>query len=151
MEEYRYNRSNSARNTYSYVHGTAVPKENTPYRRQRQTAPVRRRYVQAQKINPIVLVSWIIASVVFIAACGLLLMSQNRMNAYVDEVSALETQIAELKAENNLTLARINESVDYDAIQQEAESLGMVKLTSDKIIDIEYSGSEYIRQYKSVP
>lgn len=151
MEEYRYNRNNSARYTNSYVHGTAVPKVNTPYRRQRQAQPVRRRYVEAQKMSPVVLVTWIIASVVFIAACALLLMSQNRMNTYVDEVSALETQIAELKAENNLTLARINESVDFDAIQQEADRLGMVKLASDKIIDIEYSGSEYIRQYKSVP
>lgn len=151
MEEYRYNRNHAVKASYSYVHGTAVPKESTPQRRKVQTAPARRRYVKVQKINPVVLASWIIASVVFVAACGLLLLSQNKMNTYVDEVSALETQIAELKAENNLTLARINESVDFDAIQQEAERLGMVKLTSDKIIDIEYSGSEYIKQYKNVP
>lgn len=151
MEEYRYSRNNNVRTSYSYVHGTAVPKETAPRKRSEQAAPSRRRYVRVQKINPMVIASWIIASVVFIAACGLLLLSQNKMNTYVDEVSALEKQIAQLKAENNLTLARINESVDFDAIQQEAGRLGMVKLTSDKIIDIEYSGSEYIRQYKNVP
>lgn len=150
MEEYRYNRNRTVKTTYSYVHGTAVPKENAPQRRNTQPAP-RRRRVKVQKINPVVIASWIVASVLFVAACGLLLLSQNKMNNYIDQVSALETQIAELKAENNLTLARINESVDFDAIQQEAERLGMVKLTSDKIIDIEYSGSEYIRQYKRVP
>lgn len=151
MEEYRYKRNHTVKTTYSYVHGTAVPKENAPQRRNTQAAPQRRRRVKVQKINPLVITSWVIASVLFVAACGLLLLSQNKMNNYIDQVSALETQIAEIKAENNLTLARINESVDFDAIQQEAERLGMVKLTSDKIIDIEYSGSEYIRQYKRVP
>ena len=150
MEEYRYNRNHTVKTTYSYVHGTAVPKENAPQRRNTQAAPKRRR-VKVQKINPVVIASWIVASVLFVAACGLLLLSQNKINNYIDQVSALETQIAELKAENNLTLARINESVDFDEIQQEAERLGMIKLTSDKIIDIEYSGSEYIRQYKTVP
>lgn len=146
-----YNQRNTAERPYTYVHGTAAPKINTPQRKVKQTQPTRRRYVRTERISPLVVTTWIIASVVLVLACGVLLTSQTRMNNYIDEVSTLETQIAEIRSDNNLALARINESVDFDQIQQEAERLGMVKLTSDKIIDVEYSGSEYIRQYKSVP
>lgn len=147
-------RNRQPQRTYNYVQGTAAPKITNPQRRDNQTpkTQVRRsRHIKAERISPIVLASWIIASIVLVLACGVLLTSQTRMNSYVDEISALEARLADIKAENNFNEARINESVDMDQLQQEAEALGMVKLTEDKIIDVEYGGSDYVRQYKSVP
>ena len=149
-----YNRNRQTQNSYRYVQGTAAPKINTPQRKPEQpkkTPGRRTRYVKTERISPVVLASWIIASAVLVLACGVLLTSQTKMNNYVDEISTLEAEIADVKAENNFNLARINESVDLDQLQQEAEALGMVKLTEDKIIDVEYGGSDYVRQYKSVP
>lgn len=134
-----------------YIHGTAVPKPEYPEERRPVRHKIhRRKAVVQQKVQPIIIVSWIIASLVFIAACGILLTYQMHMNSYAEQISKLETDVADLRAANNFNLSRINESVDLDAIQQEAEALGMVKLTPDKIIEVPYSGADYVKQYKKV-
>ncbi len=152
MAEFDYS-GYPVRDRNTYVYGTAVPKpsypqrEETPQPKQRP----RRRVVKVEKIHPMVLASWIVASLVLVAACGFLLSGEMKLNNYLDTVSGLEAQIEEKKSENDFAYARISESINYEAIQQEAERLGMVKLTPDKIIDIQYAGSDYVKQYKNVP
>ena len=146
--------NNRYRTRNAYVYGTAVPQPAYPQRKERekpQQKTPKRRTVRVEKIHPVVLTSWIIASLVLVAACGVLLSGEMRLNNYLDEVSTLEAQIEDLKSQNDFELSRITESIDYEAIQQEAANLGMVKLMPDKIIDIEYSGSDYVKQYKDVP
>jgi len=128
-----------------------VPKVDNPQRKPVPRQQVRKRHVKKHSLNPMMLVLWSIATAALIVACGIMITTQTRVNSYVDQVSELEAQIADIRAENNLNLARINEGIDYDAIQQQAEGLGMIKLTPDRIIDVKFFGNEYIRQYKSVP
>lgn len=144
-----YNQRSYNYRTNEYLYGSVAPKIENP-RREVVHSP-KTRAVRVEKVAPGIIISWAIAFVFFAVACVMVLSAQLSKNNYVDAISALETDITEKKADNNLTLARINESVDLDAIQQEAEALGMVKLTPDKIIDVEYTESEYIRQYKNVP
>lgn len=144
-----YNQRNTMNSTREYVYGSAAPKIYTPQKRNVEVQ--KKNKVRAVRISPAVMVTWMLVFVFFAAACGAILTAQYSRNNYVDKISELENQIADTKAENNLNLARINESIDFYAIQQEAGRLGMIKLTPDKIIDVEYSGSEYVRQYKSVP
>ena len=67
-------------------------------------------------------------------------------------ISNLESQIADLKAENDEAFKRINTAVDLDAIKNTAiNELGMFYASEDQIIYYTVENDDYMNQYIEIP
>lgn len=67
-------------------------------------------------------------------------------------ISALESQVAELKADNDAALKRISTSVDLDYVKNVAiNQLGMVYPKADQIVYYTIEEDDYMNQYSEIP
>lgn len=67
-------------------------------------------------------------------------------------VAVLESQVADIKADNDANLKRINTSVDLESIRNKAvNELGMVYPAKDQIIYFQIDQTDYMNQYEDIP
>ena len=67
-------------------------------------------------------------------------------------ISALESEIADLKTDNDTTLKRINTSVDLNQIKEKAiGELGMVYASQDQVAYYSIEDTDYMTQYSDIP
>lgn len=67
-------------------------------------------------------------------------------------IAALESQLAELKTENDDEYNRVVTSVDLEQIRDIAiNELGMVYADQDQVILYDGEGSDYVKQYADIP
>ena len=77
---------------------------------------------------------------------------QSDITARMKTISKLESQIADLKAENDEAFKRINTAIDLDAIKNTAISeLGMFYATEEQIIYYNVENDDYMNQYIEIP
>ena len=77
---------------------------------------------------------------------------QSDITARMRTISNLESQIADLKAENDEAFKRINTAVDLDAIKNTAiNELGMFYASEDQIIYYTVENDDYMNQYIEIP
>lgn len=77
---------------------------------------------------------------------------QTQITDLSKSVSAKEIELAQLKADNDAALNKINTSLDLKNVFDVAVSeLGMVFPNNNKVVTYESAVSEYVRQYDSVP
>ncbi len=168
-----------SRNTYTqkdtitrnsaYVHGNAVrrmeaapeyePKKRKPQRsleeerakRQRSLA-ARRNIQKTQMMNGRFIVFLAAATVVCAVFCGLFIHMQSDITMNMQSVAALETQISDLKADNDAAQKRLETTMSLGEIKEKAvNELGMKYPASDQIIEFSVENSDYMNQYGSVP
>ena len=93
------------------------------------------------------------------AACGLTLwvcagylQLQADNTAKVKNIAALESQLSDLKTENDDEYNRVVTSVDLEEIRDIAiNELGMVYAQEDQVVLYDSEGSDYVRQYADIP
>ncbi len=77
---------------------------------------------------------------------------QSDITARMKTISKLESQISDLKAENDEAYKRISTAVDLDAIKDTAiNELGMFYATSDQIVYYTVDNDDYMNQYIEIP
>lgn len=77
---------------------------------------------------------------------------QSDITARMKTISILESQIADLKAENDEAYKRINTAIDLDAIKSTAiNELGMFYATQDQIVYYTVENDDYMNQYIQIP
>ena len=146
----------------AYVHGNTVRKnvqiladprrDPMEHLRQQEIRERRRTIAQAERISFLYVMFLTAAAVVLVFICYQFLKMQTTMNKNVAEISSLQVQLEDMKAENDFHLARIRESVDLNAIRQTAmDKLGMKEADDSQIVNYTYDDSDYVRQYKDVP
>lgn len=122
-------------------------------KRQRQTrAAVMKNRERALQISPgyVFFLTAIMAVMVVVFVCYLHL--QANMNKSVKNVALLETQILELKNENDAVQKKISNSVNLDTIRQKAmDELGMVYPQKEQIEYFEVDKDDYMNQYENIP
>lgn len=147
-----------------YVYGNAVRKldtlpemqpDATEERRQREQRKarnaVRRNREKARQMNPGYVIFLTIASAVTFAVCFRYVQLRSQMTSQIKNIAALETELSNLKIENDAELGRVNSSIDLEEIKKIAmEELGMVYANKDQVILYEDKEAEYFRQYESV-
>lgn len=75
----------------------------------------------------------------------------NEQAANAKQIKTLQEQFADIKETNDQTQLTIDTSIDYAYIYKVAvEELGMVNITSDKVINYQSAESEYVIQYSDV-
>lgn len=147
-----------------YVYGNAVRKLDTlpemqpdakEERRQREQRKarnaVRRNREKARQMNPGYVIFLTIASAVTFAVCFHYVQLRSQMTSQIKNIAALETELSNLKIENDAELGRVNSSIDLEEIKKIAmEELGMVYANKDQVILYEDKEAEYFRQYENV-
>lgn len=127
--------------------------EREQRKRQRQTrAAVMKNRERALQISPgyVVFLTAIMAVMVVVFACYLQLHAN--LNKSVQNVALLETQILELKNENDAVQKKISNSVNLDTIRQKAiDELGMVYPQKEQIEFFEVDKDDYMNQYENIP
>lgn len=87
------------------------------------------------------------AMVCTVAVCIQYLMLRSEVTSRIKEISVLETQLSELKAENDDTENRIKGAIDLEEIKYRAmNELGMQYANEDQIIAYECEDADYVRQ-----
>lgn len=77
---------------------------------------------------------------------------QSEVTSHLKTVSSLESQVVDLKADNDATLKRINTSVDLNNIKDVAmNQLGMVYAGENQIVYYSVDEDDYMNQYSDIP
>lgn len=92
------------------------------------------------------------AVTVFGVFCGAYIKLQSDVTARMKTIASLESQITDLKADNDEAYKRINTAVDLDAIKKTAiNDLGMFYATEDQIVYYSVDKTDYMNQYNEIP
>ena len=74
------------------------------------------------------------------------------VTARMKKIASLESQVTDLKADNDEAYKRINTAVDLDAIKEKAiNELGMFYATQDQIVYYSVDKTDYMNQYNEIP
>ena len=77
---------------------------------------------------------------------------QSNVTARMKAISSLESQIADLRAENDEAYKRINTTVDLEHIKNTAiDEFGMFYATEDQIVYYTVENDDYMNQYGEIP
>lgn len=161
---YRGSDNNRQTSRYGYIDGNTVRKPQTrpvpertatqrqPERRKKAGANVRRRRVRALQMN--------FGYVAFLAAAGIMtlflcvnyLKLQSQNTIFRNQTASLESQLADLKQQNDAAYENALTSVDLDTIRDIAiNKLGMVYAGEEQVKTYDDKSSDYVRQYEDVP
>ena len=92
------------------------------------------------------------AVTVFGVFCGAYIKLQSDVTARMKMIASLESQITDLKADNDEAYKRINTAVDLDEIKETAiNDLGMFYATEDQIVYYSVDKTDYMNQYNEIP
>lgn len=156
-----------------YVEGSAVRKLDEYYRsegrsnlaRVPERTPYQRPYREVEKHqrvkeNPVVQTNWDLFSLLFMVVaisitmyiCVSYLRVQHDVITMNKTIASLESQIMELKNENDAAYSKVDTSVDLAYIYKVAtEELGMVHPVENQVFSFNNQRSSYVRQYGDIP
>lgn len=163
--------ADNSRKTYSskryYVDGNTVreinPEEERRQRRiEREREEQRKKRVRrnAARRNREKALHMSRAYVAFLTGCvivsafaaGLYIHEQAQLTNRMHAVSALESQVTDLKTDNDARLKRIETSVDLDYVKDVAiNQLGMKYANEGQVVYYTVDNSNYMNQYSDIP
>ena len=92
------------------------------------------------------------AVVVFGIFAGTYIKIQSDITSRMKSIASLESQIADLKADNDDAYKRISTSVDLDYVKDVAiNELGMFYATEEQIVYYTVDKDDYMNQYSDIP
>lgn len=119
-------------------------------RRRRRAA--RRNQERALRMSKSYVAFLTMAVVVFGAFAGFYIHLQSDVTARLNTISSLESQIADLKADNDEAYKRINTAIDLDSVRNTAmNELGMSYARESQIIYYSVGEDDYMNQYSEIP
>lgn len=160
-------RANTAREEY-YIDGNAVRRmEAAPdYRREqrerierekeeelrRRKRAARRNQEKALRMSKSYVVFLTVAVLVFGIFASAYIMIQSDVTARMKKISSLESQITDLKADNDEAYKRISTSIDLESVKNAAmNELGMAYARPSQIIYYTVGDDDYMNQYGEIP
>ena len=143
----------------AYVAGTAARQAEPTRRPGRELEQPKRQLSHSTRKNRDRAKYMNLAYVLFLTAAmavtGIILVNYIRMESSitqsVEKMAALESQLNNIRTENDETLNRIESSVDLNEIRRIAiTELGMVYAGEGQIVEIPDEGSDYVRKYADI-
>ncbi len=118
-------------------------------RRQKFTEQAQRTERVSMNLPLTLITAVMVAGVLFLGYKYLCLKSS--IDAHISEVNKLETQLENLKTENDALERSIDTSIDLNYVYDVAvNKLGMVPAGQDNVITYDKTESEYVRQYEDI-
>lgn len=141
-----------------YIDGNTARKLQTvpDNRKRKQKDEIKRRQVRRRvKSSPMnlgyiffMMIAMLVVCVVLIGYVELQADITNKIN----HISQLESQLNDLKLDNDETYTKIMSSVDLEEVKRIAiNELGMKYAKDGQVITYSGEGSDYVRQYKEIP
>ncbi len=112
----------------------------------------RRNQERALRMNMGYVLFLTLAAAVTALVSAVYIQLQSEVTGRMRRISALESQVAGLKADNDASLKRISTSVDLDYVKDVAiNQLGMVYPEADQIDYYTIEEDDYMNQYSEIP
>lgn len=160
-------KTNTKRGNY-YIDGNTVRREETvpDYRQaqreriqkekeeelRRRKRKARQNQEKAMRMSRSYVSFLTMAVIIFGVFAGTYIKIQSSVTARMNDISNLESQIADLKADNDEAFKRINTAIDLDSIRNTAMSeLGMSYARESQIIYYTVGDDDYMNQYGAIP
>ena len=158
-------RKNRVYGTEVYVDGNTVRRmEAAPdYRREREEQKRQEERMRKQRVasrnqervahmNRGYVAFLAFATALIAGAAAMYVNLQSSINVHMKTISALESQVSDLRADNDATEKRIEASVDITDVKSTAvNELGMVYAGADQIIHYTIEKEDYMNQYEDIP
>ncbi|RHU86121.1 cell division protein FtsL [Clostridiaceae bacterium OM08-6BH] len=139
------------------IEGNTARKVQTLEYPSRERQPERRERRHAEKsnvqyVNVLYMIFLAAASCMVLWSCVNYLQLQAETTSRVKQIASLETELEDLRKENNDNYTRIMTSVDLDHIRDVAiNELGMVYAEPNQVILYDGGTDDYVRQNGSIP
>ena len=139
------------------IEGNTARKVQTLEYPSRERRPERRERRHAEKsngqyVNVLYMIFLAAASCMVLWSCVNYLQLQAETTSRVKHIASLETELEDLRKENNDNYTRIMTSVDLDHIRDVAiNELGMVYAEPNQVILYDGGTDDYVRQNGSIP
>ena len=139
------------------IEGNTARKVQTLEYPSRERQPERRERRHAEKsnvqyVNVLYMIFLAVASCMVLWSCVNYLQLQAETTSRVMHIASLETELEDLRKENNDNYTRIMTSVDLDHIRDVAiNELGMVYAEPNQVILYDGGTDDYVRQNGSIP
>ena len=139
------------------IEGNTARKVQTLEYPSRERQPERRERRHAEKsnvqyVNVLYMIFLAAASCMVLWSCVNYLQLQAETTSRVKNIASLETELEDLRKENNDNYTRIMTSVDLDHIRDVAiNELGMVYAEPNQVILYDGGTDDYVRQNSSIP
>lgn len=119
---------------------------------QRRQRAVRRNQERALRTSKSYVAFMTMAVLVFATFTGLYIKIQSDVTVRMKTIASLESQIADVKADNDEAYKRINTSVNLEAVRNVAMTeLGMSYARESQIIYYSVDDDDYMNQYSEIP
>ena len=93
-----------------------------------------------------------IVLIAILFSCVNYLHTKSQITAQMQSVADLESELNQIKEENDAYYSQVMSSVDLTAIKEKAvNELGMKYPSEDQVITYQTERSSYVRQYQDVP
>ena len=118
----------------------------------RQRRAIRRKQEKVLRMSRSYVAFLTMAVVVFGTFAGMYIAIQSDITARMKTIDSLESQINDVKADNDEAYKRINTAVDLEAIRNTAmNELGMSYAKESQIIYYSVGDDDYMNQYGEIP
>lgn len=126
--------------------------EEEEVKERRRRRMVRREQERTLRVGRSYLTFLTMVMIVFGVFAGTYIKIQSDVTSRMDTVSNLESQIADLKAENDEAYKRLSTSVDLESVKKTAlEELGMSYVKESQIVYYSVGDDDYMNQYGDIP
>ena len=126
--------------------------EEEEAKERRRRRMVRREQERTLRVGRSYLTFLTMVMIVFGVFAGTYIKIQSDVTSRMDTVSNLESQIADLKAENDEAYKRLSTSVDLESVKKTAlEELGMRYVKESQIVYYSVGDDDYMNQYGDIP
>ena len=126
--------------------------EEEEAKERRRRRMVRREQERTLRVGRSYLTFLTMVMIVFGVFAGTYIKIQSDVTSRMDTVSNLESQIADLKADNDEAYKRIRMSVDLDSVREKAlNELGMSYAKESQIIYYTVENDDFMNQYSEIP
>lgn len=127
-------------------------REREREREQRVDQKTRANRRRAMQMNPGYLLFLTAAVVLTLGICARFIQLQTEINTRMRNVATKESQVLDLKTDNDATLNRIETSINMDEMRNTAiNELGMVYPGQDQIVYFQVEPNDYMNQYQDIP
>lgn len=161
---YNTNRSRDFKTNY-YVDGNTVRRlegepeerrrkqleEEQEQKRRRNRRVAKRNQERALRVNFGYVFFCAAAVLLFCVVCVAYIRLQSDIVGRTKRISGLESQIVDLRAENDAAVKRIDLSTDLAAVKEKAFALGMKYATAEQIIYYTIEDNDFMEQYFEIP
>ena len=144
---------------YTYADGNTIRKVDYDVVRELEKEPVRRvsretvrNREKAANMNVGAVLFHSAFMAVVAATLFFYIQLQSANTAAVERISAMETQLNEMRLDNEEEYSRIMGSVDMEQIKKRAiEDLGMQYAQEGQVVEVQGATNDYVRQYMDMP